>query len=249
MIKLMKYEFRKNLFSKIILLILTAVGEAAYLAGVFLKWEDGFGIGMIVLSLCSIFGIMYMGMEGLITFHRDLNTKQSYMLFLTPHSSYQILGAKVVENGLTIFLTGIFYALLGLLDFTVAVLYIGGVEQLLSIIKDIGAEFSINMNVRFEEILLVILALLAGWIMTLAMGYLAIVLCATVLAGKRLSGLISFVIFLVLNWCVNLAFNHLPILDVDSLLIRNWATIGCAFAVSLVLYLITGWIMERKLSV
>ena len=41
-------------------------------------------------------------MESVNVLHRDLNTKQSYMLFLTPKSSYQILGAKILENGISI---------------------------------------------------------------------------------------------------------------------------------------------------
>ena len=37
MLKLMKYEFRKTAFSKLILLALTAVSEVAFLLGVFLE--------------------------------------------------------------------------------------------------------------------------------------------------------------------------------------------------------------------
>ena len=37
MLKLMKYEFRKSASSKLILLVLTAVFELAFLGGVFFK--------------------------------------------------------------------------------------------------------------------------------------------------------------------------------------------------------------------
>ncbi len=247
MSKLMKYEFRKNLLSKLVLLAFTAVGEAAFLLGLFLKWENGLVIGISTLMICGMFGILYVGIESLVTFHRDLNTKQSYMLFLTPRNSFQILGAKVVENGLTIFLTGLFYALLTFLDFTVAAIRIGRIKEFIDVIKNVLENFSVSVTVHSEDILIVFLAILASWIMTLAIGYLAIVLCATVFAGKRLSGLISFVFFLLLSWGVTSLFNVLP--DPETMMMQNLLSMGYSFAIALVLYGITGWVMERKLSV
>ena len=39
MLKLMKYEFKKTMFSKLILLVVTVLAEAAFLVGVFGEWE------------------------------------------------------------------------------------------------------------------------------------------------------------------------------------------------------------------
>ena len=90
MLKLMKYEFRKSASSKLILLVLTAVFELAFLGGVFFKGYNLMGTGMMFLILCAFFGVFYIGLEGIMTLYRDLNSKQSYMLFLTPKSSYEI---------------------------------------------------------------------------------------------------------------------------------------------------------------
>ena len=128
MLKLMKYEVRKTMFSKVIILIITALAEIAYLIGVFAKKEDIMAWGIMGLTMCALIGIFYIGIESLIVFHRDLNTKQSYMLFLTPNSSYRILGAKVLENGIAIFVAGAFFALLAALDITIGILYIGGLK-------------------------------------------------------------------------------------------------------------------------
>lgn len=98
MLKLMKYEFRKSASSKLILLVLTAVFELAFLGGVFFKGYNLMGTGMMFLILCAFFGVFYIGLEGIMTLYRDLNSKQSYMLFLTPKSSYEILGAKIMER-------------------------------------------------------------------------------------------------------------------------------------------------------
>lgn len=70
------------------------------------------GTGMMFLILCAFFGVFYIGLEGIMTLYRDLNSKQSYMLFLTPKSSYEILGAKILENGISILMAGAFLSYL-----------------------------------------------------------------------------------------------------------------------------------------
>ena len=74
-----------------ILLVITAAAEIAYLIGVFFEWEKALGIGIAGLVFCALIGITYIGIDSLLVFHKDLNTKQSYMLFLTPRNSYQVL--------------------------------------------------------------------------------------------------------------------------------------------------------------
>ena len=49
MLKLMKYEFRKTAFSKLILLCITMVVEIVYLLGVFLKKDNLLVIGIMLL--------------------------------------------------------------------------------------------------------------------------------------------------------------------------------------------------------
>ena len=76
-----------------------------------------------------IFGVFYIGLENILTLYRDLNSKQSYMLFLTPKSSYEILGAKILENGISILMAGAFFIVLAVFDLTVATLCIGGAKD------------------------------------------------------------------------------------------------------------------------
>ncbi|MCC8045207.1 MAG: hypothetical protein LIP12_06900 [Clostridiales bacterium] len=245
--KLMKYEFRKTMFSKIILLVITAILEILLLAGIFLNWENGLGWGLIGLTLCVIIGIFYIGLESLMVFHRDLNTKQSYMLFLTPHDSYQILGAKVLENGLSLLLAGCFFAALAAIDFSVAVAYLGGFKELINVVTHILKQISVEIQFTTAESLMVVFAVLSVWLMTIVTGFLAIVLCATVLAGRRFSGFVSFLIFLLLSWGCSALTNRIP----ESLETAVYYTlyILAVLVLTVVMYLISGWIMERKLSV
>ena len=247
MLKLMKYEFRKTMFSKAVLLIITALAELAYLVGVFAKLEDTMGWGIVGLSMCAMIGIFYIGIESLIVFHKDLNTKQSYMLFLTPNSSYRILGAKIVENGIAIFAAGAFFVALAALDATIGILYIGGLKEFLDIMGEVVKSIQINIDIQPDHILMTFLAGLASWMMMIVTGYLAIVLSATVLAGKKFSGFVSFLIYLLISWISGRLMNLVPAMH--DFHIQFGLIIAVAFVIILVMYAVTGWIMEKKLSV
>ena len=204
MLKLMKYELRKTAFSKLVLLVITAVAEIAFLIGVFWKKDNILAMGIIFLVMCTIFGVIYIGIESVNVLHRDLNTKQSYMLFLTPKSSYQILGAKILENGISIIMAGAFFAALAAIDVTVATLYIGGLKE-------------------------------------------SVILSASVLAGKKGSGIAGFLIFLVISSVIGKLLDLIPVLK--SMELTFVLYIAASFAIAAVLYVISGWIMEKKLSV
>lgn len=194
MLKLMKYELRKTAFSKLVLLVITAVAEIAFLIGVFWKKDNILAMGIIFLVMCTIFGIIYIGIESVNVLHRDLNTKQSYMLFLTPKSSYQILGAKILENGISIIMAGAFFAALAAIDVTVATLYIGGLKEMINLVSSF---MEVNWSVTFTpaEAAFYFFGLLASWIVFIVNADLSVILSASVLAGKKGSGIAGFLIF------------------------------------------------------
>ncbi len=245
--KLIKYEFRKTMFSKMILLIITAIAEIAFLLGVFLKWEKGLAIGIFGLMMCASVGIIYIGIESISTFQKDLNTKQSYMLFLTPKSSFQILGAKVIENGIALLLAGIFYAVLAAIDISAAILYLGGLKELLELLHELAINIQMNINITPQDALMFFFTLLTFWLLVIQTGYLAIVLSATVLAGKRFSGFVSFVLFILINWLVNYPVNLIP--DMANRYVEFTLMIGLTLLIVAAMYALTAWIMEKKLSV
>lgn len=248
MLKLMKYEFKKTMFSKMVILVFTALAEAMFLAGLFLHWDKGLTIGTIGLTVCAWVGIMYIGIESLLVFHRDLNTKQSYMLFLTPRNSYQILGAKVLENGLSIFLAGAFFAALAALDSMAAVLYLEGLEEFLIVLKEIGYVWRIEMDISTYIVALTFFMVLASWLMLVVTGYFAILLSATVLSGKRFSGFVSFALFLTVAFIFYSLLGLVPE-DAFSQTGYMWFMIFAVLVMALAVYAVSGWIMERKLSV
>lgn len=251
MLKLMKYEFRKTWITKLILLGVTAVAEIAFLIGLYMERETALGLSVMLLVFLAFGGILMIGLYSVMTLHRDMNTKQSYMLFMTPSSSYSILGAKVLECGLSILIGGAFYFALGTLDLTLLFAKSGELNRLWSAIQDFLSRLTFanhQLLIDMEGMASFVFCLLAGWILTVVTAYFAVVISAALLNGKRFNGLLSFVLFLILSWftgwVARSATASIP--GINVLLLLDGAI---ALAFTAVMYVITAVIMERKLSV
>lgn len=98
MLKLMKYEFRRQLFSKVVilggLLALVAAFFGFYWNG---AWK-GTTMVLALMSLGTIVVVFFAPFEYLVTFDKDINTKQGYMLLLVPEKSTTILSAKLLVS-------------------------------------------------------------------------------------------------------------------------------------------------------
>ena len=251
MLKLMKYEFRKTWITKLILLGVTAVAEIAFLIGLYVERETTLGVSVMLLMFLALGGILMIGLYSVMTLHRDMNTKQSYMLFMTPNSRYSILGAKVLECGLSILIGGAFYFALGTLDLTLLFAKSGELNRLWSAIQDFLSRLTFanhQLLIDMEGMASFVFCLLAGWILTVVTAYFAVVISAALLNGKRFNGLLSFVLFLILSWftgwVAQTATASIP--SINVLLLVDGAI---ALAFTAVMYVITAVIMERKLSV
>ena len=251
MFKLMKYEFRKTWITKLILLDISAVLEVMYLIGLYGDKEDLLTIAILLLVITAVGGVLVIGLESVLTLHRDMNTKQSYMLFMTPNSSYKILGAKVLECGLSILVTGAFFFALGALDITLLFAKSGELSQIWDLIQDILESFTISGHaVAFDmqTMAAVVFNLLTAWILAVTTAYLADVVSSALLNGKKFNGLLSFALFLLLTWFTDWTARKITSGITDSIpMMVSFGLINLAFAA--VMYVITAQIMDRKLSV
>ena len=248
MFKLMKYEIRKTWITKLILLGITAAAEIAYLISLYTENDGGVAASIGILTLLAIFGVLFIGLQSVITLHRDMNTKQGYMLFMTPNSCYKILGAKVLENGLSIFIAGAFYFALGALDISLLFAKEGQLNQIWQMLQDVVRTFNEEIPLNADGLAAFTFLLLTEWVSTVAAAYLADVISAALLNGKSFNGVVSFILFLVLNWgfgwVERIAVRNVP--DIVTSMLLNG---GIALAAAAVMYVATAQIMEKKLSV
>lgn len=249
MLTLMKYELRKTLSTKLILLGVTAAAEIAYLIALY--WvHDSFmlPLSIILLVLLAVGGVLAIGLESIVTLHRDMNTKQSYMLFMTPHSSYAILGAKMLEIALSVLLAGAFFFALGTLDITLLFAKEGELNQLWLMMQDIIRALDAQISLDATGLASFFFSMLAGWICVIATAYLADVISSALLNGKKHNGIVSFLLFLLLTVCTEWIMQSAT-RGLTPYSLRLVVQGGIALVMAAGMYVVTAQIMERKLSV
>ena len=243
MFKLMKYEFRKQSFSKFIILFLLGLIELYFAYGIISNNEDRVMSSVALLLMLAFGSILFISFECILTYSNDLKTKCSYMLFMTPHSSYTIIGAKALSTIVQILLAGAAFLVIGLIDFTIMVTKYSDLSQMLDYISSI---FAIQIN--YGDVVIVFAAILTGWICTVFLAFFSITLSTTFLANKRGKGFVSFLIFIGLNYLMSkvttlvlgssLSYTHTDF-------IFN-IIITVIFAA--ITYIGTSWMLEEKVS-
>ena len=240
MLRLLKYELRKTMMSKLILLGITLVAEAVFLAGLWGNRENTLAIGAVLLFFIALTGIAIMGILSVATLHKDMNTRQGYMLFMTPNSTYRILGAKVAENGLSMLGIGAVGLALCLLDFSL-------IKQELKFITTFLENFGIGLTPTFPHLAALLAYIICSILCSVTTAYLADVISSSLLNGQKGNMVITFALFALLNFGIQKIMGLVP----SSLGIVTVFLLQSAIALVLatVMYIITARLMDRYLSV
>ena len=249
MLKLLKYELRKTMPMKLITLGLLMLVEALFLYGVFFHKQDVALTGIILMFLGAIGTELMMGLGTIMTMHRDMNTKQSYMLFMTPNSTYKILGAKVIECLISILLIGALAFGICALDVSLLRNSFGSVSSAFRFLEELMAQFGAAFRTDTAFLASFTFGLLVSWLGMVTTALLADVISSAVLNGKKLGGLLTFLIFVVLlvimGQLQSLAAGGPLAVSENAGLIKA----GVALVWSGVMYVAAARIMDTKLSV
>lgn len=248
MLKLMKYEFRKQLFTKFVMLGGIFLLELYFLYGVILKDNNKIGIATGLLVFAAVVIFSFVAFESILTFHRDLKTKQSYMLFLVPKSTYTIVGAKVASAFLQMVFVALAFIVITALDFTILVARSGGFKEVVEMVKTFLNEI-MNINVRVDILILLFLVAVLQWFVFLTIAMLSITLSNTFLANSRWKGVISVILFLVINYvCTRILGAIMP--NVMDLTV-GYLLLTClySFIEVAIAYFVTSWMLDKKVSV
>ena len=246
MLRLLKYELRKTLMSKLILLGVTLLAQAVFLIGLWGKKDSTLAIGAVLLFFIAITGIALMGILSVATLHRDMNTRQSYMLFMTPNSCYKILGAKVIECGFSILLAGAFFFGLGYLDFSL-LLGEGTNKQIWDMVSEMIRSINKEIILDAPHVSTLVFSMLSAWLCTITTACLADVVSSSLLNGKKANWLVTFLVFLVLNYAISRILKLVPA-SIGVIPVLLWQGV-IALALAGIMYVITARLMEKYLSV
>ncbi len=242
MMKLLKYEFRKTAFPKLLIFALVLIMECIFLYGCLTDQDDTKTLGVILFMMATMFSFLLVGILSLVTLHKDMNTRQGYMLFMTPNSTYKILGAKVAECSLTLLVLGVVGLGLGALDFSM-------VEKEVQFLTSILKNFNPNLVPTFPNISATLFYILCGLLCSVITAYFVDVISSALLNGKKGNLLITFVLYLLLNYVTHVIRGLITLIPaigtVTSFLLQGVV----ALVLAGIMYVITVRLMDRYLSV
>lgn len=250
--KLIKYEFKKQMLSKIIVGVLALICQLVMLVGVFADKPDWGALGFGGMTLLAFAALFYFSFETVVTYSNDLKTKQSYMLFLVPRNMYQVVGAKMITTIAQIFVAGIAFMALLLGNLFLVSARDGEIEEFIKLMK-MFIEFVSGVNVDVTTVVYVICSILVVWIEFVLMAMLAITLSTTLFANKRYKGVISFGIYIglefVLGKIADWVSNGVMSGEVLTLNAMAWVYMGVYVVAMVLCFFGTAWLLDKKISV
>lgn len=247
MFKLMKYELRKQLLSKIIILITLGILECGFAYGVIADKEGTIATFVGLFMFVAIAATVFVSFECILTYSNDLKTKQSYMLFLTPNSTYSIVGAKVLSAITQILLTGAAFATIIIANFIFLTIRY---DELGNLVRSLDGfiKHMLGANIDLGYIIATLMFLALNWLSVVIIAMLAITLSTTFLANNKLKGFVSVVIFFLLNYIFAKIYSLL--LPSITFTVKDFIVADIAILVVIVIsYLATSFMLDKKVSV
>lgn len=254
MLNLIKYEFTKKL-KYIAMLLIVSVILCTVLA---IKYSDtGF---IIYLSFFPVIMFIIYIADVVSTYNKDLSQTSGYMLFMTPNSGYKIVWSKVI----TAILEGIGILIL---YFILMLCYSGylsikyGLNFEAFSIKDISYFIDIFLNslgITFGHLVLIatiIFVYVVRFILTI---YTSITIQRSILSNVKGSGILSFIIFIILNFVfmyIMIKFSNFFSTNVDVMALSAYESLVKTMPVLLLLILEivimsvgSGYLLEKRIN-
>lgn len=248
MLNLIKYELIKQRTSKIVLAGFIVLAELAFIVGICMENEDIWAMSVLCLMLLAMITFIIVALEAISTYYRDMQDKSGYMLFMTPHSVYTIMGSKILTGILSIVTATVIFSVLAFADVTLAA---AKYEELTSIFDYIKVALNqvYAIDISWGAAAIGTFDTVFSWIAMITSAFLAITLCMTLFAGVRGKGFISFAGFCVINWAFSAAVEQIGSwLNLTDYVVQVGFAALTTFVFAGACFWATGYILNRELS-
>lgn len=200
MLKLTKYELRKNLLGIGIVAGIICVLQALFMFFCLTKnlnYTSLFG-GLLIIAASVSYFIVFI--FGVVTYNRELSSKSSYLIFMTPNSSLSIITSKLLYTLIIgIGISAIFIGF-GALDIFMMAGVFGDLADTLKNFSELLKVMGIDVVNIIINIVAGIISFLIAFFFLISLAYFAITLSSTALQNKKIKGFISVVLFCVLAY-------------------------------------------------
>ncbi len=260
MLKMIKYELRKNVKSLGILLLISALVESLFLYGLYGDYNAYTVVAMVLFGILAGVSYLFCLLYGVFAYYNDLRRKEGYLTFMAPVSYYGIVAAKIISTFLVaLFLVAVDVALI-LINWQAAISKLGwkdSIEILKMILKNVTIA---DLSDIIGAIVIMIIYVAIQFFMYIVQAYFAISLTYTYFANNKHKGIISVVIYVVLAYAVGsiavVFMNQLNLSDAmenaksitGTVMIKMLPVELLYLAISGGYFFGTGWLLKKKIS-
>lgn len=245
MLKLIKYELIKQFKSKVIMFAILALLEVQFFYGMFAEKDSVLQVFVVLFCLAMYSIYFYLYIESIITFSKDMKTKNSYMLFMTPNSSFTIVAAKVITSFIQILVFVALTVAIVCIDMNVLFHMKEGTQDAYEFVRRMLSFKGVDITVG--SVVLWIATLLSQYLLFLGLAFLSITSTSTFLSNNRFKGFFSALIFVVVYVCINL-FAGKILEGVETATSQSIIWICLSLGISFLIYAVTSWLLEKKVS-
>lgn len=201
---LLKYEFRRSRMIFLGIAAITLFVEILYLIGWGFDIQPLFGIGLVGGVLCLALGATAILLYAVIMFNDDISKKPGYLLFSTPRSSAQIVGAKLLMTLFALLGISVLFGLLIFLDVYLFVKESGmSIVSLISIIDssvtEAGMKDAIFNGYNFFGLCMYVLSSVISFLFNVIIAYMVIVLLKTIMGQQKGRTILGIILWFVIT--------------------------------------------------
>lgn len=253
MIKLTKYEFRKNMSAPIILLIVIGILQVAFLCCIALDKEKYVALTFGIQTAAMTFSYFIILILSIASYSRELKSKSSYMTFMAPVSTYTIIGSKL----LMAFLVAVFFGIVLAVLLPINVVIIGAkydeVKNFTDALELLMEVFGISIKDFIINAAMIVFEIMVNFYLVVVLAYLSITLSSTVLQNKKFKGLVSAVLFGVIYFGLSWVALKIPQVienptDYVEAFVSVFPTMMFYIMCIVAGFFATGTLLEKKVS-
>ncbi|MDO4547504.1 MAG: hypothetical protein Q4D04_05365 [Clostridia bacterium] len=252
MLKLVKYEFRRNLPGIIAIGLCVIAMQTYYLISINNKSPEHTITAAMLLFMATMMAVGVIFIYSISLYSRELASKSSYLTFMTPNSSTKILGAKLLSTLLLGMVIAVTLGAFAVWDITLLSRVFPEIDLYRMLAEQFLRQTEFSLASIGFAIGIIAIEFLIEFFTTVVLAYLAITLSSTVFQNRKFKGIISAIIFIGLMVLVFYLNSLVSPSFVIVSTMEMFVALGPIFAIDLVFmiaaFMGSAWLLKYKVS-
>lgn len=215
MLKLTKYELIKTRVPLGLVGALFAILEGYFLYGVLTdkSYHAGIAAGLLAIYSMTCFFIVFA--MAINNYSKELASKSSYLIFMTPNSTFKIVLSKMLSTLLVGVVIVAIITILAVIDMSIMFDKFSSLNNWKKFFEYALENMGINTALLLPTIIGYIIEFLINFFSIVTMIYLAITLSSTLLQNSKFKGFLSFALVVLFTYLMIKAEEYLPVIYND----------------------------------